>query len=107
LARGRTVRVKVKVNRAGRVTIAGRARSGRLSRTVAAASATARSAGTVSLRLKLSRTVVKQLNRERQLQVTFTVQLAGERAARKSTVTIRAVKRATSSATVPSSAKAR
>ena len=58
-------------------------------RTVAAASKTARKAGSVMLSLKLSRAAMRELTRKGKLKVTLAVKFAGVREARGSTVRLR------------------
>jgi ribosomal protein S14 len=89
LASGRRVMVRVRVNRAGKVTLAARAKLGRRMRTVARASKTARKAGSLRLGLKLSRAAVRELARKRGLKVTLAARFTGVREARTSTVRLR------------------
>jgi hypothetical protein len=89
LAGGRPVMVRVRVNRAGRVSLTARAELGGSMRSVASASKTARNAGTVRLRLKLSRAALRQLTRERRLALRLRVEFAGVREAKTSTVRLR------------------
>jgi NHL repeat len=89
LARGRQVQVRVRVNRAGKVRLAARAKLGRRMRTVDRASKTARRAGTLRLGLKLSRAALRELTRKRQLKVKLAVRFTGVREARSSTVSLR------------------
>jgi DNA-binding beta-propeller fold protein YncE len=89
LARGRSIPLRVRVNRAGKVRLAARAKLGGRMRTVATASKTARKAGNVMLRLKLSRAALRQLTRKGKLKVTLAVKFAGVREARGSTVRLR------------------
>ena len=89
LASGRSVPLRVRVNRAGKVRLAARAKLGGRMRTVAAASKTARKAGSVMLRLKLSRAAMRELTRKGKLKVTLAVKFAGVREARGSTVRLR------------------
>jgi ribosomal protein S14 len=89
LARGRRVPVRVRVNRAGKVTLAARAKLGRRMRTVARASKTARKAGRLRLGLKLSRAAVRELARKRGLKVTLAARFTGVREARTSTLNLR------------------
>ena len=89
LARGRAVLVRVRVNRAGQVRLAARAKLGGRMRTVATASKTARKAGSLTLSVKLSRAALGELTRKRRLKVTLAVRFAGVREARTSTVRLR------------------
>ena len=89
LASGRSIPLKVRVNRAGEVRLAARAKLGGRMRTVATASKTARKAGSVMLRLKLSRAALRELTRKGKLKVTLAVKFAGIREARGSTVRLR------------------
>jgi hypothetical protein len=89
LARGRQVPVRVRVNRAGKVRLTALAKLGGRMRTVAAASKTARKAGSLTLGVKLSRAALRQLTRHGKLKVTLAVKFAGVREARNSTVRLR------------------
>ena len=89
LASGRRVPVRVRVNRAGRVRLVGRAKVGGRMRTVATASNTARRAGSLTLSVKLSRVALRELTRRGKLNVTLAVKFAGVREARGSTVKLR------------------
>jgi hypothetical protein len=89
LARGHRVLVQVRVNRAGRVSLAARAKLGKRMRMVDSASKTARRAGTLRLGVKLSRAAVRELGRKRKLKVTLAVRFTGVREARTSTVSLR------------------
>jgi hypothetical protein len=77
LARGSKVAIKVRVNRAGRVSAIGRARIGTTMRTVAAGVKTAHGAGTVVLPLKLSAPARHELAGKRALGVVLRVTFAG------------------------------
>lgn len=90
LARGQAVAVRVRVNRAGRVRLSARAKVGKRMHTVAGATKRARRAGTVSLRLKLSRSTRRELARKRRLNVRLAVKFAGVREARTSMLRLRA-----------------
>ena len=79
LAAGGAVTVKVKVNRAGRVAVVGKARVGRSVRTVLSASRVASKPGTVALRLKLSAAGTAELRKDRKLRITLSVAFAGAR----------------------------
>jgi DNA-binding beta-propeller fold protein YncE len=89
LANGRRVPVRVRVNRAGKVRLAARAKLGGRMRTVAAASKTARKAGSLMLSVKLSRAAMRELTRKGKLKITLAVRFAGVREARTSTVRLR------------------
>jgi hypothetical protein len=89
LARGRPVMMRVRVNRAGRVSATARAKLDTRMRTVARASKAARRAGTVRLRLKLSPAARRSLAREGALNVRLAVRFAGVREARTSTLRLR------------------
>jgi DNA-binding beta-propeller fold protein YncE len=89
LARGRRVLVRVRVNRAGKVRLAARAKLGGRMRTVATASKTARKAGSLTLGVKLTRAALRELTRKGKLKVTLAVKFAGVREARNSTVRLR------------------
>jgi hypothetical protein len=73
LAQGGAVRLKVKVNRAGTVTLKGTANVGGKRRQVLSSSATATKAQTVSLRVSLTRRARDELQRKRSLPVTVTI----------------------------------
>jgi NHL repeat-containing protein len=88
LARGRRVLVRVRVNRAGKIRLAARAKLGGRMRTVASSSKTARKAGSVRLSLKLSRSARRELARKSKLKVTLAVRFTGVREARTSTVNL-------------------
>jgi NHL repeat len=89
LASGRAVTVRVRVNRAGRVSLTARAKVAGTMRAVTTASKTARKAGTVGLRLKLSRAAMRELAREGRLALRMRVAFAGVREAKTSTVRLR------------------
>jgi NHL repeat len=89
LASGRAALLRVRVNRAGKVRLLGRAKIGGRMRTVAASSKTARKAGALMLRVKLSRAALRQLARTGRLKVTLAVKFAGVREARSSTLRLR------------------
>jgi hypothetical protein len=89
LARGRRVMVRVRVNRAGRVSLTARAKIGKRTQTVAHASKRARRAGTVRLSLKLLRSAQRALEHEERLRIRLVARFAGVREARTSTVTLR------------------
>ena len=89
LARGRRVMVRVRVTRAGRVTLDARAKIGKRMRTVAKASKRARRAGRVGLGVKLSSPAVRTLGRKGRLNVRLAVRFAGVREARSSTLRLR------------------
>lgn len=86
LARGQTVRVSVRVNRAGAVRVEGRARFGEGTRVVLGGSARARRAGTVRVGVRLSRPARVRLKQAGRLRVTLSARFAGVRATR--TVTL-------------------
>jgi hypothetical protein len=92
LARGRAVMVRVRVNRAGRVSLTARARVGGRMRTVAGAARRARRAGAVRLKLQLSRPALRALARRRTLNVTVAVRFTGVREARTSMLRLRRVR---------------
>jgi hypothetical protein len=73
LAQGGAVRLKVKVNRAGTVTLKGTAKVGGKRRKVLSSSATATKAGTVSLRISLTPGARNELHHRRSLPVTVTI----------------------------------
>jgi hypothetical protein len=89
LASGRPALLRVRVNRAGTVRLAARAKVGGRMRTVAKTSKTARKAGPLMLRVKLSRAALRELARKGKLKVTLAVRFAGVREARGSTVRLR------------------
>jgi hypothetical protein len=107
LAAGGTVRLKVKVNRAGTVTLRATARLGGKTRQIAAASARAQRAGTVTLSLRLSKAAGAELRKDRRLSVSLTLRF-GVAQARSQSLTLRAekrAKRASAPATVPAKPK--
>jgi sugar lactone lactonase YvrE len=107
LAAGGTVRLKVKVNRAGTVTLRVTARLGGKTRKIAATSAQAQRAGTVSLSLRLSKAASAALRKDRRLSVSLTLRF-GLAQARSQSLTLRAekrAKRASAPATVPAKPK--
>jgi len=85
LARGGRARLRLSVNRAGTVTVAGRARVGTRSRRVVSSSARAGKAGRVSVRFGLSRAARRELGRRGSLTVGLTV---GFKDARPKTLTV-------------------
>jgi hypothetical protein len=89
LARGRRVMLRVRVNRAGRVSMTARAKLGKGARTVARASKFARSAGSLRLGLRLSSAARRALARKETLRIRLVVRFAGVREARTSTATLR------------------
>jgi DNA-binding beta-propeller fold protein YncE len=89
LALGQRVVVRVRVNRAGRVSLTARAKIGRRMRAVARASKTARKAGGVGLGVKLSRKALRELSGKGRLNVRLGVRFAGVREARTSMVRLR------------------
>jgi len=93
LARGRRVMLRVRVNRAGRVSLTGRAKLGKRVRTVARASKSARRASAVRLSLRLSSSARRALARKEMLRVRLVVRFAGVREARTSTATLRRARR--------------
>lgn len=93
LARGRRVMVRVRVNRAGRISLTARAKLGKRMRTVAKASKSAHRAGSVRLGLTLLPSARRALAREERLRIRLSVRFAGVREARTSTVTLRHVRR--------------
>jgi hypothetical protein len=88
LARGRTVSLRVKVNKAGTIRVRGRARIGRRTLTIASASRKVTKAGTYSVRVRLSRTARRHLNRGRRVRATFTVSFTGVREPEQTTLTL-------------------
>jgi NHL repeat len=78
LARGLPVTLRVRVNRAGRVSVSARARVGGRMHTVASDSARARRAGTVRMRIRLSQPARRALARRNRLRVSVVVRFAGE-----------------------------
>jgi len=86
LARGRRVAVRVRVNRAGRVSLIARAKLDTRMRVVDRASKSARRAGRVRLGVKLSRAALRELTRDGRLNVRLAVRFAGVREARTSTL---------------------
>lgn len=89
LARGRTVALRVRVNRAGRVTLTARAKIGGRTRGVGSSSALARRAGAVTLRLRLSRPARRHLTRSGALNVALAVRFAGARESRDLTLRLK------------------
>jgi hypothetical protein len=89
LASGRPALLRVRVNRAGKVTLEARAKLGRRMRTVATASKTARGAGSLTLSVKLSRAALRELTRKGKLKVALAARFAGVREAQTSTVSLR------------------
>jgi len=89
LAAGDPVMLGVRVNRAGRVSLTAQAKLGGQMRAVAKASKTARKAGTVRLRLKLSKAAQRSLARGRRLALRLHVKFAGVTEAKTSTVRLR------------------
>jgi hypothetical protein len=89
LARGRRVAVRVRVSRAGRVSLTARAKLGRRVRAVARASKAARRAGTVHVGLKLARSARRELAGKGTLNVRLSVRFTGVREARTSTLRLR------------------
>jgi hypothetical protein len=89
LASGRRVPLRVRVNRAGRVSLAARAKLGGRMRTVATASKIAREAGSLTLSVKLSRAAVRELARKGKLKVALAVRFAGVREPRTSSLSLR------------------
>lgn len=89
LAAGRTVPIKVKVNRPGKVSLKATVarRGGR--QTLLAVTTQAHSAQTVSLRLKLSPAALRTVRSARTLSATFTVRFEGARAAKTKTLSLR------------------
>ena len=77
LARGRTVVLRVKVNRPGKVSASGKARVGKRLRTVVRASRVARRPGTVSLRLRLSKPALGRLRAGQRLRLSLSIHFAG------------------------------
>jgi NHL repeat len=79
LARGRGVRLPVRVNRAGQVSLTARAKLGERRRVIDRSSKRARRAGTVGVPLRLSKTARRELARERRLRVSVSVRFTGVR----------------------------
>ncbi|HEX2071008.1 MAG TPA: NHL repeat-containing protein [Thermoleophilaceae bacterium] len=93
LAAGRTVRLALRVNRAGRVRVFGRARVGGRSRLVLSGTRRATRAGTVRVALSLSRPARRQVSRRGRLAVSLRVSFSGapERLSRR--IVLRSVDR--------------
>jgi hypothetical protein len=89
LARGLPVTLRVRVNRAGRVSLTARAKLRKRTRTVDKASRRARKAGRVGLMFRLSPAAQAKLRRERRLSLTLAVRFSGVREPTISTVTLR------------------
>jgi hypothetical protein len=81
--------VRLRVNRAGKVRLAARAKLGGRMRTVATASKIAREAGSLSLGVKLSRGALRELTRKGRLKVALVASFAGVREAETLTVSLR------------------
>jgi len=79
LARGRRVALKVKVNRAGRISVTVTARIGKKNRTVAHASRSVRKAGTARLKLRLGAGARARLGKARTLKASLLVRFSGAR----------------------------
>jgi Tol biopolymer transport system component len=73
----------VRVNRAGRVSLAARAKIGKRTRTVGRESKRAPRAGTVKLALKLSKAARRQLARTGRMKLSLSVRFAGVREAKR------------------------
>lgn len=96
LANGRRAVLRVRVNRAGRVSVTARATVGGKSRVVGTASTRARRAGRVEVGVRLSSRAQSELARKGRLGVTLAVRFAGVREVRSTTV--RLVRTSTSDA---------
>jgi hypothetical protein len=83
LARTGRLTLPVRVNRAGRVSLAARAKIGKRTRTVGGGSKRAPRAGTVKLTLKLSDAARRQLARTGRMKVSLSVRFAGVREAKR------------------------
>ena len=79
LARGRKTALTVRVNKAGRIVVRGKARIGKRSAMVVKASKRARSAGKVRVPLQLSKAGQRQLARVGRLKVALTIRFSGAR----------------------------
>ncbi len=79
LAAGKRVRLAVKVNRAGKVSVKGVAKLGRRRTTVIAGSRRAKGAGTVEIPVTLTKAARTRIAKVGSLRVTLTVRLAGAR----------------------------
>jgi hypothetical protein len=90
LARSGHAVLKVHVPASGTVSATARARIGRRARTVASDSARAHGAGTVSLRLRLSRAARARLAAGHDLRVAIVVRFSGAGGARRLTLVLRA-----------------
>jgi hypothetical protein len=77
LARGRSVKLLVNVNQAGKVTAKARSKIGGKTRIVASASSSAPRAGTVSVALRLSQDALRQLAIRHRLRITLAVRVTG------------------------------
>jgi hypothetical protein len=88
LARGRTVSLEVRVNRPGKVSGVGRAKLGKRQRMVLRSSKIARKAGTVQVRLRLSKSARRWLATGRRLRVGLSVRFTGVREARRMTLNL-------------------
>jgi hypothetical protein len=94
LAGGGTVMLRVRVNRAGRVTARAMARVAGRRRTVISAAGRARRAGSVGLALKLSRAARREIAREGALRVALSVRFAGVREPSRLSLRLRRPQRA-------------
>jgi hypothetical protein len=83
LARTGRLTLPVRVNRAGRVSLAARAKIGKRTRTVGRGSKRAPRAGTVKLTLKLSEAARRQLARTGRMKLSLSVRFAGVREAKR------------------------
>lgn len=94
LARGRRVAVRVQVSQAGKVSLTARARLGgrKRLRTVARASKTAPGAGTIELNVRLSTSARRALARKRTLTIRMAVRFTAVKAAKTSTLRLRAAR---------------
>jgi hypothetical protein len=79
LAKGGKARLRLKVNGAGTVTVAGTAKLGKKHRRVVSARANAKQAGAVSIPFALSRSARSALSRKRSLTVRLTVRFKDAR----------------------------
>jgi DNA-binding beta-propeller fold protein YncE len=90
LAHGRSAKLSVHVNRAGRVSVVARAKLGKRSGVVVArGSKSARRAGTITVTLKLSKAALKQLRSSGRLNVSLAVGFGDDSAKRTLALRVR------------------
>jgi hypothetical protein len=89
LARGGTVRLRVRVTTAGIVSVTGRARIGRRTLTVLRGSTRAKRAGTVSVALRLSQAARRRLARGGSVRVQMSVRFTGVRSSKRLALALR------------------